>query len=372
MDANDRALIDGVCDWDGVPETLYAQLAQMEVELRDIRYAVLNHLEPDHTGWLSSLRALHKDFEIVTTKKGEELVRAFYGLDIPVRTVKSGDSIDLGGGTRLLFTEIPNVHWPETMATYEESTGTLFPCDAFGSFGGDGSIPYDDELGEKELEFYRGETLRYYANIVARFSDSVLRAIDKLGGVDVRIVAPAHGIVWRRDPGRIIDLYRRYAEYAKGTAEPVITVIWGSMYGNTERALAPLLEGIESAGVGARVFRVPETHESFILASAWESTGIVLGMPTYEYHMFPPMAAVIEDLGRKGMVNREAFRFGSYGWSGGAQKELDEITKRLKMNWHFIEPLEFRGTPTEQELAVLRERGKEIARRVRERCGLPR
>lgn len=369
---NESALIDGVCDWDGVPETLYAQLAQMEVELRDIRYAVLNHLEPDHTGWLSSLRALHGDFEIVTTKKGEELVRAFYGLDIPVRTVKSGDSIDLGGGKRLLFTEIPNVHWPETMATYEESTGTLFPCDAFGSFGGDGSIPYDDEMDEKELGFYRGETLRYYANIVARFSDSVLRAIEKLGGIDVRIVAPAHGIVWRRDPGYIIDLYRRYAEYAKGTAEPVITVIWGSMYGNTERAVASLLEGIESAGIKTRVFRVPETHESYILSSAWESTGIVLGMPTYEYHMFPPMAAVLEDLGRKGVVNREAFRFGSYGWSGGAQKELDEIMNRLKMKWNFIEPLEFRGAPTEKDLAILRERGRDLALRVKKRCGLAR
>ncbi len=369
---DESAIIDGVCDWDGVPETLYAQLSQMDVRLKDIRYAVLNHLEPDHTGWLSSLRNIHGDFEIVTTKKGAELVTAFYGLDIPVRIVKSGDTLDLGGGRRLHFMEIPNVHWPETMATYEESTGTLFPCDAFGSFGGDGSIPFDDELDEGDLAFYRGETLRYYANIVARFSNSVLRAIEKLGGIDVRIVAPAHGIVWRRDPGRIIDLYRRYAAYAKGTAEPVVTVIWGSMYGNTERALGPLLEGIESTGVEARAFRVPDRHISDILASAWESTGIVLGMPTYEYHMFPPVAAVLEDLGHKGVVNREAFRFGSYGWSGGAQKELDEIMNRLKMGWSFLDPVEFRGAPLGDDMELIAGRGKELALRVRERCGLPR
>ena len=362
------ALIDGVGSWEGIPDTLLDQLAQLNLSPEDIDYVIMNHLEPDHTGWLRDLTKITKDFTLVSTRKGLDLAEAFYdGEDLKTKEVKSGDEIDLGGGKILLFEEIPNVHWPETMITYERSTKTLFSCDAFGSFGAIGESPYDDQLSEEETDFFEREALRYYANIVATFSPFVERAVKKLESLEIDIVAPSHGIVWRKDPKKIIDDYVRYASYRKGTAKPEITVIWSSMYGMTEKAIEYVKKGIESEGVKAHVHRVPQTHISYILQSAWESTGIVLAMPTYEYRMFPPMAAVVDDLGRKSVSNKEAFRIGSYGWSGGAQRELDQIMERYSMNWKMVDPVEFKGCPSESELEMIQKRSAELARRVKDR-----
>jgi anaerobic nitric oxide reductase flavorubredoxin len=365
----DVALIDGVCEWSGHPEALYAQLNEIGVKVEDIRYVVINHTEPDHSGWLRSFLKLNPKSEVLITAKGLELAKAFFGMDLPCRVVKSGDSVDLGNGKQLIFEEIPNVHWPDTMATFEPSTGTLLCCDAFGSFGAlrQGAV-YDDQLDEEQLQYFEDEALRYYANIVARFSTSVTRAIDKVAKLDVRIVAPGHGPVWRRDPERIVRLYERFAAYARGPAKPQVTVLWSSMYGNTAKVVEPLVEGIAAEGVKAVVHQVPQTHISDILASAWESTGIVLAMPTYEYKMFPPMAAVIDELGRKTVKGKLALRVGSFGWSGGAQKELEEIIERQKMDWTFLESVEFQGYPSEENLQLIRQRANELARQVKEKA----
>lgn len=365
------AIIDGVCDWDGVPETLYAQMEQIGVDVKDIRYVVINHTEPDHTGWLKSFLAITTDFEVVITQKGLDLARAFYNLDVKYRTVQSGDSIDLGNGVRLCFEDTPNVHWPDTMVTLEESTGTLFSCDIFGAFGAIDGAPCDDQLDREQLLFFEEEALRYYANIVCRFSPSVTRALEKLKGMEVRVVAPGHGPIWRKDPQRIISLYERFSSFATGPAEPVVTVLWGTMYGNTGRALAPLLEGIASQKIETIVHQVPQTHVSQILASVWKSTGVVLAMPTYEFKMFPPMAAVVEEMGRKQVKGKLALRMGSFGWSGGAQRELDEILERNKMGWKFLDPVEFKGAASDEQMQLLAQRGAELARQVRENALAP-
>jgi len=360
------AIVDGVCGWDGVPETLYAQMEQIGVDVKDIRYVIINHTEPDHTGWLKSFQEITRDFEVVITQKGLDLAKAFYSLDVKFRTVASGDGIDLGNGRKLVFEETPNVHWPDTMVTFEPSTGTLMPCDAFGTFGAIGEAPCDDQLDESQLRFFEMEALRYYANIVARFSPSVIRAIEKVKGLDVRIIAPGHGPIWRKDPRRIVRLYERFAAFAKGPAEPIVTVLWGTMYGNTGQAVPPVVDGIVSEGVEAVVHQAPQTHISDILASAWKSTGIVLAMPTYEYKMFPPMAMVVDELGRKSVKGKLALRLGSFGWSGGAQAELDEIIERHKMGWRFLEQVEFKGAASAEQLELLYLRGKELARQVKE------
>ncbi|MFW5716288.1 MAG: FprA family A-type flavoprotein [Spirochaetota bacterium] len=355
------AIIDGVCDWDGVPETLYAQLDEMNLDIKEIDYVIMNHLEPDHSGWFDSFLKLRSDVAVITSEKGAELVKYFYGYEGDVRTVKHGDTLDLGNGRVLMFAEIPNVHWPETIATYDTKSKTLFPCDAFGMFGSIGEKMYDDQLDEKDFVFYEQEAERYYSNIVGPFSIFVQRAIDKLADIEIDIVAPGHGIVWRRNPKRIIDDYVRYASYSKGPAKTDVTVLYASMYGMTAKGVDPVVEGLESEGVKVHVHKVPETEWSFALASAWQSSGIVIATPTYEYKMFPPMAALLEEIGRKKALNRKAFRFGSYGWSGGAQKELDEIMQRNRTNWEFLDPVEFRGAPTDEHLDLIRQRGKELA-----------
>ena len=360
------AIVDGVCDWDGVPETLYAQLDQMSLDISDIDYVIMNHLEPDHSGWFRSFLELRSDVTVVTSVKGADLVKYFYGYEGEVKTVKHGDTLDLGDGRVLMFADIPNVHWPETIATYDTKSKTLLPCDAFGSFGSVTDAAYDDQLSDEQFAFFEEEALRYYANIVGPFSVFVERAIDKLKDIEIKAIAPGHGIVWRQDPGRIVGDYIRYASYAKGPAKTDVTVLYSSMYGMTERGVKPVIEGLESEGVTVHAHKIPETDWSFALASVWQSSGVVLAMPTYEYKMFPPMAALLEEIGHKKAQNRKAFRFGSFGWSGGAQKELDEIVARNKMNWDFLEPVEFRGAPTNEHLDLIRQRGRELAIAVKE------
>ena len=133
-------------------------------------------------------------------------------------------------------------------------------------------------------------------------------------------------------------------------------------------ALEAVLEGVRSENVPVHVFRVPQDHISHILAAAWKSSGIVLAAPTYEYKLFPPMAAALDELGRKKVVRKKAFRFGSYGWSGGAQKELEEIIERFRMKWDFAEPYEFAGAPEETDKEELRRRGRELAVEVKRMC----
>ena len=271
------------------------------------------------------LQARQSRVEILATAKGVALVESFYKVKDGVRAVKTGDELDLGAGMVLKFVEAPNVHWPETMVTYEPSTGTLFSCDAFGSFGMLGDRVFDDQFTPAEHERFEEESLRYYANIVASFGLFVKRAVDKLAGLQVKVVAPSHGIVWRRDPMAIVDRYVKYAGYLEGGRDKEVCVVWGSMYGNTERGLEAALSGLEDEGVRYTMHRVPNEDVSYILADAYRSEGILVAMPTYEYKMFPPMAYVLDLFERKHVWNRSALRIGSWGWIGGAKKN----TRRL-------------------------------------------
>ncbi len=360
------AIIDGVCGWDGVPEHFFDLMKKMDVDPMSIEYVVLNHMEPDHTGWIEDLRKFNKDFKVICTKKAEPLLEAFFNHTENIIVVGDGDSLDLGGRT-LQFAEIPNVHWPDTMATFDVESGTLFTCDAFGSYGKVDHGNYDDMLSEEDLQFYEKEAIRYYANIVASFSMFVDKAIVKCSTLPIKIIAPGHGVVWRKDPNRIIEDYKRYAKYQKGPAKKEVTVIWGSMYGMTEAGVKHAIACLEKEeDIKVNIHRVPQEPWGPILGSAWSSTGLVLAMPTYEYKMFPPMASALEEMGKKKVANRKVFRLGSYGWSGGAQRELDDINSRLKMNWDFIEPVEFKGAPTGEDLDKIEIGIKALCDAVRE------
>ncbi len=358
------AMVDLFRDWDGAKDKMEAQLTSIGLSFTDIDYLVINHMEPDHTGWLAEFKKINPKVEILTTKKAAALVKAFYHFDDNIRVVVSGDTLDLGKGKELLFIEAPNVHWPETMVTYEKSSKILFSCDAFGSFGKvrEGR-EFDDLLTQEEHAFFESETDRYYANIVSSFSSFVLKALDALKTLDIRMIAPSHGIIWRKDITRIVERYRRIASYFNAPAEKEITLVWASMYGNTEKMLPSILEGIKSEGVPVTVHRVPLEHVSYILSSAWRSRGLVLGMPTYEYKMFPPMAYVLDILERSHVANKKVLRFGSFGWSGGAQKEFNTFMERLK--WECLPPVEWQGSPTEDDLKRGFEAGRELARAVK-------
>lgn len=359
------AIIDGFCGWDGVPETLFASLEKMEVPLETIDYIIVNHMEPDHSGWIEEIRALKSDVVVICTRAAERMMRAFYNYDGEIRVVKDGDNLDLGAGRVLEFYSTPNVHWPDSMVTYDTLSKTLFSCDAFGSFGVIEGKEYDDALTEEEYAFIEEETVRYYANIVASFSNFTQKAIDKLAGVPIEIIAPGHGWVFRKNPSFIIDAYLRYVKYSNGDAKEKVTVLWGSMYGMTKRGLQPVIDTLESTGIAYQVVNVMEESLGTALASTFESSAVVLAMPSYENKMFPTMAAVLDEMGKKKVKNRKAFRFGSYGWSGGAEKELAEIMERHQMGWEFLPSVEFNGAPTQEDINQIIESSKQLVASIK-------
>lgn len=349
VEGEKTAIIDGVIGWDGVPDTLYNSLKEMGVNPERIDYLIVNHMEPDHSGWISSFQKIKDDFTIVCTDKAAKMLGSFYGED-KIRVVKEGDTLDLGKGKVLSFHPVPNVHWPDTMYTYEMNSKTLFSCDMFGAFGRMGDHIFDDELAKEERDFFEEEGIRYYSNVMTTFTPSLRKAIDKAKELEVKIIAPGHGPVYRKDPQRIIDDYSRYSLYAEGAGKNEVTILWGSMYGMTAKAVAHAETILKREGVKYNKLEMPLESESLMVATVFKSAGIIIAAPTYEYKLFPPVAAALNELGRKKITGKQAFRFGSYGWSGGAEKELKEIMDRNRMNWDFVESVEFEGSPKEEDL----------------------
>lgn len=349
VEGEKTAIIDGVIGWDGVPDTLYNSLKEMGVEPERIDYLIVNHMEPDHSGWISSFQKIKDDFTIVCTDKAAKMLGSFYGED-KIRVVKEGDTLDLGKGKVLSFHPVPNVHWPDTMYTYEMNSKTLFSCDMFGAFGRMGDHIFDDELTKEERDFFEEEGIRYYSNVMTTFTPSLRKAIDKAKELEVKIIAPGHGPVYRKDPQRIIDDYSRYSLYAEGAGKNEVTILWGSMYGMTAKAVAHAETILKREGVKYNKLEMPLESKSLMVATVFKSAGIIIAAPTYEYKLFPPVAAALNELGRKKITGKQAFRFGSYGWSGGAEKELKEIMDRNRMNWDFVESVEFEGSPKEEDL----------------------
>jgi len=340
-------------------DEFFDQVAEV-TDLQSIDYIVINHMEPDHSGVLRTLLRIAPQAALLGTDKTKGMLESFYGITENVRAVQDGETLALGQHT-LQFFHAPFVHWPETMVTYEPAQRVLFSCDAFGSYGALRGALFDDDC--VDLAFYEQEALRYYANIVAKFSRMVTRAIEKLAAVPVEMIAPSHGLIWRRDPGRIVELYRRWASYATGPAEPGVTLVYSSMYGNTDKMMNAVAQGISREDVPLEIFDAARTHVSYILPYLWTHTGVMVGAPTYEGGLFPPMAHVLDMALRKGIRNKKVARFGSYAWSGGAQKEFEKIVGEL--GWENQGFLEFVVTPSEEELEKGQEFGAALARAVK-------
>jgi flavorubredoxin len=358
------ALVELVREWGGAAMTLIENLNTLDISVEDIDYIVLNHLEPDHTGFSYLVKSLAPNAEMVTTEKGAALLEGFYGIDDNISIVKSGDSLELGKNKEFKFIEIPFVHWPETMATYEVNSRILFPGDAFGAFGVHRGGIFDDETPDVHKNYWEQEMLRYYSNIISAFSTNVLKAIDSLSSFEIKVVAPSHGLVWRGKPEVVIKKYERYANYNKDFAEPEICIIWGSMYGNTEVMLHTILRSLADKGITMNVHRVPNEDISFILSDAYKAAGLIIGAPTYEYGLFPPMKYFLEILKKKRFWYKKVFYFGSYGWSGGGEREFGELSE--KMHWDILDPITFRGHPTREELEIGEKRALELAQMVKE------
>ena len=335
-------------------------IAQLEslVGLENLNYVITNHMEPDHTGALLRLRECAPNAVFLGMSKAVAMMKDFYGLVDNVAVLKHEDTLSLGKNTlKFLFT--PLVHWPETMMTYMVEEKILFSCDAFGSYGCLDGFLFDDEASDRD--YFEREALRYFTNIVAAFSRNVLMAIDKVSPYPIEILAPSHGLVWRKEPERIISLYKKWAAMATEPAEPGVTVLYGSMYRNTERALDFALQAVAEQGVPLEVFNVAVTDPSFILPSLWTKRGLLVACPTYERAMFPPMVHALNIAEIKGVRNKIAGYFGSYAWSGGAKAVFEEFA--AKLNWDVVGALEFIGSAKEADIQQIQAISRQIAGR---------
>lgn len=330
------------------------------VDPSNLDYLVVNHMEPDHTGAIKTLLRINSKMIILCTPKAKPMLDSFYGITERIQEVQNGETLSIGK-RELQFFHVPFVHWPETMVTYDSSSKTLFSCDAFGGYGAVPGTIFDGDC--YDFEFYKEQSLRYYANIVAKFSKPVLMAIDKLKDVELKIIAPSHGLIWRENPQTIIELYKKWAEYASGRGEPGISLLYGSMYGNTERVMNSVTQGIASEGVPVEVFDVARTHTSYILPSVWKNYGVVIGAPTYEVSLFPAMTQKLNEIAIKRVMNKKAAYFGSYGWSGGALKEVKQIVEPVK--WEMLDTFEFAGGPTDDDLRHAEQFGSSFAKNLK-------
>ncbi len=323
----------------------------------DLDYVIINHMEPDHTGAFPSLRRINSEVTFVGTEKASELLESFYGITQNVKVVETDDTLDLGTNT-LKFVETPFVHWPETMMTYIPKEETLFSGDGFGTYGALSGGIFDDQLDTEE--FYE-EAIRYLSNIVGAYSATLQGALSKLEGLDIGTIAPTHGPIWREKPEKIVELYDKYSS---GGAVPGITIVYGSMYGFTEKVTEQVALGAKSGGLdNLKVLDASRVHPSYLLSSAWKRRGLIIGSPTYESRAFPPISNFLEIAEKKKLKDRVAGVFGSYGWGGGSARQIKNTVESL--NWDLVSPpVQFNGNPSEDQLENGFELGKKISKQI--------
>ena len=329
------------------------------IEPEKLNYIVINHMEPDHTGGLKALLLLAPRVKLLGTAKTKEMLASFYNITENVQVVADGEELILGKHT-LKFVSTPFVHWPETMMTFETTERVLFSCDGFGGYGTLNGTIFDDKTCD--IAYHEKQALRYFVNIVSSFTKPVKNAVAKLNALPIDVVAPSHGLVWRNSPRRIIDLYAKWAGYAGGAGDPAVTLLYASMYGNTERLMEVIAQGIVDEGIQVRIFNVVNTSMADILPVLWLNAGVMIGAPTYEGGMFPYMSFVLELAQRKHIFNKIAASFGSYAWSGGAKREYEEKISALR--WKSFGTYEFKGTADPEELTEGRAFGASFARGI--------
>ncbi len=289
-------------------------------------YLIINHMEPDHSGAIRVLRQAFPDMTIVGNRLTLAMVQGFYGETENTLTVADGDTLSLGD-TTLRFILTPMVHWPETMMTLLEEEQVLFSGDAFGCFGALNGAVVDSDMN---ADPYFPEMVRYYSNIVGKYGVHVQRALKKLAGVTLSAVCPTHGPVWRSRLTEVINLYDRLSRY-----EPLdngVTIVYGSMYGNTEKLAEAAADALAESGVkDIAVYNASYSDLSYILADIFRHKGLIIAAPTYSESLFPPVAAVMEAIAVRGLKGRKVAMLGSHTWAQQAVKEMARQLERCGM-----------------------------------------
>lgn len=319
------ALIDTVES--GFEEEFMANIGQA-VGDRNIDYLVVNHMEPDHSSLISYMLDRYQGLKIVANAKTVPMLKGYHGISPEdVLVMGEGEQLSLGSCS-LRFHMIPMVHWPETMVTWLEEENTLFSGDAFGTF-----CSIDEEVIDNDdtFEQYRDEMMRYYACIVGKYGVPVQTALKKLGGLQIKRICSTHGPVWERNIPAVVGIYDRMSRYE---VERGVCIVYGSMYGNTAAAADALAMELEERGIPYAIHDLAgnnagELGLSGALRDIFRYDTIVVGSPTYNNGIYPPVETFMKALQARLIKGRRFYAFGSYTWAGASVRLLNELASSM-------------------------------------------
>ena len=329
---------------------------------RNLDYIVVNHMEPDHCSLIGELLLHYPDVKIIGNAKTFPMIEQFFSFDLTGKTltVKEGDTFCSGKHT-FRFIMSPMVHWPEAMMTYDEKDKVLFSADAFGTFNA-----LNGNLFNDELDFNRewlDEARRYYTNIVGKYGPQVQNVLKKASSLDIQMICPLHGPVWRSNLNFIIEKYNLWSRYEPD--EKGVMIAYASMYGNTENMAEILAVMLAEAGVkNIHMHNISKTHVSELISDSFKYSHIVLASPTYNNGIYPLMDNYLEDMKALSLQNRTIAVLGNGSWAPQATKLISAKIKEMK-NMRLLEAsVTIKSSLKEAQLEELNSLSRQIAEEV--------
>ncbi|MEM3730609.1 MAG: FprA family A-type flavoprotein [Candidatus Bathyarchaeia archaeon] len=347
---NQKALVDTVNP--GFEKELEEKIRSV-VDPSEIDYVIMNHAEPDHAGAIPHIMGINTKAKLIATAKGAKMAQTFYNVpNNRLEIVKDQEVMDLGG-KKLQFIEAPMLHWPETMFTYIQEDKILFPCDFFGAHLAHGF--YDDEIEDLLVH-----SQRYWGEIMMPFRVMAQKALEKIRGLEIKLIAPSHGPI-HRNPQRIL---KAYGMWANGETRQKAIIVYVSMWNSTEKMIQPMAETLASEGIEIALYNLAQADIGEVAKDLVDSKAIVLGAPTVLGGMHP-LAHYATYLVK---VLRPPLKFAvvlsSYGWGGGTLRQVQEILGPSKIE--VVGALEVNGPPSENNVKEIIEFGKNLAKRIKE------
>jgi flavorubredoxin len=325
----------------------------------NIRYIISNHSEMDHSGSLPSVIEAVKPEKVFASPMGVKALGAHFHMDRDIVAVKDGQQLELGG-LNLMFLETRMLHWPDSMVTYVADDKLLFSQDGFGMHLGT-SVRFADEIPHRKI---LEEGSKYYANILLPYSNLVTKLLKRIGdlGIEIEILCPDHGPIWRRDPGKIIDLWGEWAAQ-KPTEKAVI--VYDTMWGSTDLMGRVIGEAMQAEGVQVEIMSLKTCDRSEVVTQVLDAGALLVGTPTINNGIFPTVSDILTYLKGLKPKNLIGAAFGSYGWSGEGSKQVNEILADMKVEI-VQEPFAVNYVPDNEALAGCRALGAAVAKRLKE------
>ena len=329
---------------------------------RPLDYMVVQHMEPDHCAMIDDMLRRYPEAKMVCSAKAVGMFAQFYGTDVAARAlvVKEGDKLSTGEHT-LHFVMAPMVHWPEVMVTYDEKDKILFSADAFGTFGALAGNIFDDEITFDTT--WMNDARRYYTNIVGKYGVQVQALLKKAASLDIEMICPLHGPIWRKYLGLLLEKYQKWSTYEP--EDKTVMIAYATMYGNTENAANVLAGMLADKGVkNIAMYDVSETDVSELVAESFRCSHLVLAAPTYNSGIQPKMEAYLSDIKALNLQNRTVAVIDNGTWAATAGKQMIGTLEGMKNMTILENTISIKSALAENQLGALEALADELAKQV--------